>query len=50
MGILQPQTNKGAKTLRKGGVIAFLTDTVYGQGTILLHGIDKPSNQHLEEK
>jgi L-threonylcarbamoyladenylate synthase len=32
MGVLQLQTNEGAKTLRNGGVIASPTDTVYGQG------------------
>jgi L-threonylcarbamoyladenylate synthase len=32
MGILQPEIEKGVKILRKGGVIAFPTDTVYGLG------------------
>jgi len=32
MGILQPEIEKGVEILRKGGVIAFPTDTVYGLG------------------
>lgn len=32
MGILQREIEKGVKILRKGGVIAFPTDTVYGLG------------------
>jgi L-threonylcarbamoyladenylate synthase len=32
MGVLQREIEKGVKTLQKGGVIAFPTDTVYGLG------------------
>jgi L-threonylcarbamoyladenylate synthase len=32
MGVLQREIEKGVKILRKGGVIAFPTDTVYGLG------------------
>jgi L-threonylcarbamoyladenylate synthase len=32
MGILPPEVEQGVKILRKGGVIAFPTDTVYGLG------------------
>jgi len=32
MGVLQQEIEKGVKILRKGGVIAFPTDTVYGLG------------------
>jgi tRNA A37 threonylcarbamoyladenosine synthetase subunit TsaC/SUA5/YrdC len=31
MGVLQLQTNKVAKSLRKGELVAFLTDTLYGK-------------------
>jgi L-threonylcarbamoyladenylate synthase len=33
MSVLQREIRKGVKILRKGGVIAFPTDTVYGLGT-----------------
>jgi L-threonylcarbamoyladenylate synthase len=32
MAILQPEIEKGVRILKKGGVIAFPTDTVYGLG------------------
>ena len=32
MSVLQREIRKGVKILRKGGVIAFPTDTVYGLG------------------
>jgi L-threonylcarbamoyladenylate synthase len=32
MGVLQREIEKGVETLKKGGVIAFPTDTVYGLG------------------